>query len=583
MFRITKLRMETIPLFLVAVIVVFTLIYINNNYVNAIIDTQISEEYIQIIENKHDYFDDMISQMLFIINSALYREEALDLISGSLSGYEKSLVLKDIQQSLQYNRGSEKEYELFYYGFNGVTFIKNKQIFTNTTNFEETEWYRLATETDEKLYWFGVKPEETTINFSFIGSSKINISDFKKGNFSGLVFFSINKYTMDKILKNTEGITYIVNKDGIVLYNSDNNESGFSLLSVIDVNYIQDINETKYNVKTIEKSLLLNTQKIAVISPWDYFGFSVIHVREQLSIINKYESLKILYYIFLFIVLLLSLYYYFIFLYTVRKPLRNLFKKILDTDIRKGNIFDKNPVSTGIKRLDDEFNRIIKTNIINIQRIDQIEKTKQLMHIKKLQAEIDPHFLYNVLSHIKFAINLDEPIKIITIIDSLFVILNSKKGQVDSFTNVKKEIEILQNYIDIIKIIYQDHIVFEITIEPAIENCQIPSFILQPIVENCVHHALDPSKSGGEVIITGKKTKDGIAFYVIDNGQGIQEEAIHKIIEAQKDENYRARNHMGIINVDKKIKLCCGQNYGISIESHIGAGTIVTINLDYRI
>lgn len=568
---------------MLALILLLTLVFMNFTYSNSQIEQQLSQEYIQILKSKQASFTGMLERIISTVNTAFYQEETLDLISGSLTGYEKSQTLTEVRKLLQFNRGYQEEFELFYYGFNGVTFLKKLPIFDSSVPFEQTDWYRQAVDSDNRIQWFGMQlvlPSDVlSVKSAFVGCLKINADDVRKGKYSGLAYISIAKHTIDSILKSTEGATYIVDRDGTVLYGSDAETSGYSIMSILELNTDQDISKSQYNIITVESNLLRH-QKIAVISPWNNYGLSFIHIRQQLSILDKYRSLQIMYYASIVVVVLLSLYYYMIFMLTIRKPLVKLFEKTLDSEVRIGSDFDKNPVSTGIKQIDDKFNRMINENIWNVNKISQIERAEQLMEIKKLQAEIDPHFLYNVLGHIKFAALLEEPDKITTIVDSLFVILNCKKAQIDHFITVRDEVNILQKYIDIINIIYEDNIAFDLQIEPDILECLIPSFILQPIVENCVHHALDASKTGGFVRVIGKREAGGLVFQIIDNGQGIREEAVMRITQAQDRDS--TNKHIGLMNVDKKIKLCCGQSYGIKIDSRVGQGTKVTITLDYR-
>ncbi|MDW7657643.1 MAG: histidine kinase [Bacillota bacterium] len=583
MSKISKLKLETIPVFMLALILLLTLVFMNFTYSNSQIEQQLSQEYIQILKSKQASFTGMLERIISTVNTAFYQEETLDLISGSLTGYDKSQTLTEVRKLLQFNRGYQEEFELFYYGFNGVTFLKKLPIFDSSVPFEQTDWYRQAVDSDNKIQWFGMQlvlPSDVQgVKSAFVGCLKINADGVRKGKYSGLAYISLAKYTIDSILKSSEGTTYIVDRDGTVLFGSDDDISGYSIMSILEINPEQDISKSQYNIITVESNLLSH-QKIAVISPWNNYGFSFIHIRQQLSILDKYRSLQILYYASIVIVVLLSIYYYMIFMLTIRKPLQRLFEKTLDSEVRIGSDFNKNPVSTGIKQIDDRFNRMINENIWNVNKISQIERAEQLMEIKKLQAEIDPHFLYNVLGHIKFAALLEEPDKITTIVDSLFVILNCKKAQIEHFITVRDEVNILQKYIDIINIIYEDNITFDIQTEPEILECLIPSFILQPIVENCVHHALDASKTGGFVRVIGKREAGGLAFQIIDNGQGIREEAVMRITHVQDRDS--TNKHIGLMNVDKKIKLCCGQGYGIKIDSRVGQGTKVTITLDYR-
>ena len=180
---------------MLALILLLTLVFMNFTYSNSQIEQQLSQEYIQILKSKQASFTGMLERIVSTVNTAFYQEETLDLISGSLTGYEKSQTLTEVRKLLQFNRGYQEEFELFYYGFNGVTFLKKLPIFDSSVPFDQTVWYRQAVDSDSRIQWFGMQlvlPSDVqSVKSAFVGCLKINADGVRKGKFSGLAYISL--------------------------------------------------------------------------------------------------------------------------------------------------------------------------------------------------------------------------------------------------------------------------------------------------------------------------------------------------------------------------------------------------------
>jgi two-component system sensor histidine kinase YesM len=558
-----------------------------------IIEQSVTQEYITIIEGRRELFGEMIERIISLISNTFYQDATMNVISGKVIGYEKYKCIEEIKEFLRYDKGFGKEYDFFFYGFNGISFYKADTIFKDITSFKDSYWYKEAMGSDSFINWFGVESTDVTATDAggkkiFLASMKLDISISYDEHVEGLGFFSIDETILDDLFKGVSGTIYLVDTQGRIVYDSSKQmlDKNVSVLG-IDSKEDMPIN-SQYNVKQIDKKLVDGrANNIAIISTKDAHGLSIIHIREHLPIMVRYKYLQYMIYIAYLVIMAFVIYYAIMYRNWIGKPIKKLNNMIskMNTDSKSQAEGQNNNIASGIKRIDYEFNKIFEENKNILQKISKIEAAEQLMEIKKLQAEIDPHFLYNILSHVKFAAMLNNPEQIIKMIDCLFVILKIKKGQVDNFIPVNEEIDTLEKYIDIIKLLYQDNIEFNIDVDDSIKDYYIPAFILQPIVENCVHHGTDPSTKGGRINIVGKIVDDNIVFEISDNGKGIQKEALSKIIQYQKDMNASKNEHMGIMNIDKKIKLCCGNEYGITMESIIGQGTkvIVKLSLDMDI
>ena len=230
--------------------------------------------------------------------------------------------------------------------------------------------------------------------------------------------------------------------------------------------------------------------------------------------------------------------------------------------------------------LSDNFNAMIENTNELIQTIYQKELLKQEAELRFLKFQINPHFLYNTLETINWISRIHgvpEAGKIAKALGDLM-----REGlRDDDFVPIKDEIRNIENYLLIQQYRYGEKIKVTINIDPNITEVRTPKFILQPIIENALVHGLDSKIDGGNIRIFGGYDGEDILLTVEDDGVGMPEEVRRNLL----NENLRKANdngkhtHIGILNVHKRIRLYFGSNYGLSIHSEEGVGTVVTIRI----
>lgn len=195
---------------------------------------------------------------------------------------------------------------------------------------------------------------------------------------------------------------------------------------------------------------------------------------------------------------------------------------------------------------------------------DKVEKQKELnaSHIAMMQAQLNPHFLYNTLDTMKWVAKANHIPEIATMAAGLAKILRTSISK-RQFIYLKEELELVHCYVDIQKIRFNDKFTYSVEVEEGLEDCVIPKLILQPIVENSVLHGLKESEEGNiRVRITGK---DGIlCIEVTDDGCGAPKERMDAINHRRQEQLV---GHIGVSNVDTIIRLTYGEEYGIHMES----------------
>lgn len=223
----------------------------------------------------------------------------------------------------------------------------------------------------------------------------------------------------------------------------------------------------------------------------------------------------------------------------------------------------------------ESFNEMASTTqqLIDEVYISKLEKKEAELQI--LHSQINPHFLYNTFSSISRMAKLGEIDKLHEMIRALakFYRLTLNKGEM--LIQVDKEIEIVKTYLDIQNIKYAQRIQFHLEAESETLGLETVKFILQPFVENVLEHAWYDDEI--EIQIDVRKEAEDVLIKIKDNGLGMKNETIEAIFtEGANGIGY------GIRNVDQRIKLHFGKDYGVSIQSEVGVGTIVTVRFPAR-
>ncbi|MDS0525789.1 histidine kinase [Clostridium sp. SHJSY1] len=268
----------------------------------------------------------------------------------------------------------------------------------------------------------------------------------------------------------------------------------------------------------------------------------------------------------------------------INNPICKINKKILE--ISSGD-FSRN---TFIES-SDEIGTIGKgINILSKNILDLIEsrvsdeKQKKELEFRMLQSQINPHFLYNTLNSIKWMATIQKATGIPEMTTSLARLLrNIAKGTRELIT-IKEELELLKDYITIQQYRYGGSITVNYNVmSDELYSCNIIKFTLQPIVENAIFHGIEPKLVEGIIDINIKNIEDNkVRIEVVDNGIGIPEEKMKKLLTSKEATSKTSFNNIGIINVHERIKLTFGSEYGLNIESKINQYTKIIIMIPYQ-
>lgn len=208
------------------------------------------------------------------------------------------------------------------------------------------------------------------------------------------------------------------------------------------------------------------------------------------------------------------------------------------------------------------------------------EQEKMGLEIKMLQAQINPHFLYNTLDSIKWIATLQHNAGIVKVVSALSSLLKNMAKGFNEKVTVRQELDFLDSYVTIEKIRYIELFDVEISVDdPALYDARIIKLTLQPIVENSIFSGIEPSGKPGLIQIHVFTQDQVLYISVRDNGVGISEENIARMLTDTSRVTKHYMSGIGLPNVDRRIKLVYGKEYGLHIESQVGVYTCVTVSL----
>lgn len=208
------------------------------------------------------------------------------------------------------------------------------------------------------------------------------------------------------------------------------------------------------------------------------------------------------------------------------------------------------------------------------------QKQKRKNEMRALQAQINPHFLYNTLDSIIWMSEAGQNEDVVLMTSALAKLLRQSISNDKEQVTLAEEIDYVRSYLTIQKMRYKDKLEYSIEVAPEIRNVMIIKFALQPLVENAIYHGLKYKETKGNLNIRGYERGSKVCITVADDGVGMDNEALEHIFDESKKEH--KSNGVGVPNVQKRLQLYYGSEYGITYISRKGVGTVATVTVPLK-
>lgn len=228
------------------------------------------------------------------------------------------------------------------------------------------------------------------------------------------------------------------------------------------------------------------------------------------------------------------------------------------------------------------FNRMMTRIEDLMEEISHKEKYLREYELKVLHSQINPHFLYNTLDTIVWMAEFNDSERVIAITKALAQFFRLSLSGGNELTTLENEFKHVSQYLFIQKERYGEKLDYELHYDHQLAEIQLPKIILQPIVENAIYHGIRGLEEGGKIWGDAEREGDELYLRIEDDGEGFDQKAVAKE-QAQKPKKGVKLGGVGIKNVDKRIKLYYGEEYGVTVFSEKGKGTMVTIKLSTKL
>jgi two-component system, sensor histidine kinase YesM len=232
------------------------------------------------------------------------------------------------------------------------------------------------------------------------------------------------------------------------------------------------------------------------------------------------------------------------------------------------------------KGLIARIDKLINEVYLQKMSFQELELKQRETEFLALQSQINPHFLFNTIESIRMNALSNGAIVTSDILESFGKLLRKSFDWSSRMVTIEQEISLIKSYIKIQKFRYNNRFDSEFFIEESLLQIRIPKFTIQPLVENAINHGLEMKKNHGLLTIRIINEDNICKIIVTDNGVGISKERLHEVkLALSMSDNFTTSTSIGLINVNQRIKLIYGNEYGLDIEGNIGEGTNVIIIL----
>lgn len=385
-------------------------------------------------------------------------------------------------------------------------------------------------------------------------------------NYTGL------KLLLDGVTLGNEGYIYLIDGNGEIIYHPR--------AQLIDSGLEHENNRAVSEYRDgIYQETFQGEERVITVKSVGYTGWKLIGVAPRQTVsLNSLKTQLLVVFVAAFILFLMSLVNSYI-SSRITTPIQKL--ELSVNEIEKGNLNAKVDAegSYEIRHLGKSVQNMAKQIQVLMADIVSEHEKKRKQEFDTLQSQINPHFLYNTLDIIVWMIENEKPDQAVKAVTALARFFRISLSRGKSIITVKDELEHVRNYLMIQHMRFKNR--FSYTIEAEDEVLELASLklMLQPFVENAIYHGMEFMDGDGEIFISAWKEGEDLYLKVSDNGLGMTEEQVARLFSDMPHTGSSRGSGIGVKNVNERIRLYFGSEYGLSIESEPDEGTVVTIHL----
>jgi len=458
----------------------------------------------------------------------------------------------------------------------------NNNDILNYEDYKNSDYYQKTISRISEGTW-GVETDDFKL---FIGDERKEVFYSKKliniGNMEpmGLMIIGMNEDLFRQTYNSSKEANleiFILNQDGQILSNSHGNWSGrnFSELPYYDQVAIDQVDWNKSNKEWIVSH---SASKLT--------GWHVLVIQPRIEELKQVKKIRqFTFGIVLLIVLInIPISWYISTMYT--RPIMRILKSMRELQLGDFNQKVQIELRDEIGQLGHGYNIMVLKIKELFQNVYESELSKKEAELRLLQAQINPHFLYNTLNSISWMLHREGSEEKAEMIQRISDFFRFSLNQGADLITVEKEIKIVENYLFLSKLRFGDKLIYSIEADEQLKPMFIPKLILQPLVENSIVHGIEPMKGQGFVSVVIRQSEDEALFTITDNGMGISSDLLERIQKgiSMKKKGVKPESVQGfaVINVRDRIMKQFGEEASITISSRESVGTAITIRIPLK-
>jgi len=530
---------------------------------------------LKIIENVNRNIHSYIEYMKNISSIVINNKDVLDYYSNFkyLTEGEREAYQRNISNFLTSILQARKDINLILLtGYEGdIISNRDSNSIKPYINIVDREWYRRARTENGNTVISSSHVQDVLIDeYRWVVSLSVEIKSLENNEPLGILLVDLNFNVIEELceekLLGNRSYMFIVDSNAEIVYHPQI-QLIYSELKTELIDEVINTNNTSFVINNGIDSRIY-TVKTNVELGWKICGVTYINeLITNKNIIQFYFSLIGI--IFILLVIIISI----LISKKISKPIKVLQGSMKEVQNGNFKINIKVKSSNEIGELEKDFSIMIKKIKELITQNAEKQKLIRESELKALQAQINPHFLYNTLETIICMAKSEKDVIRITAALAKLLRIGISKGK--ELITIEEEVEHVRSYLIIQKTRYMDKFDFTINIEPDILKLRIIKIILQPIIENAIYHGIKKKKTSGHIKINGSLNGKNIVLQVMDDGIGMTKERINEVFK--NDCSKFPNSGIGISNVNQRLKLYFGDKYGLSCTSKEKEGTKIDI------
>ncbi|MGD0035386.1 sensor histidine kinase [Paenibacillus illinoisensis] len=574
-FTSLPIHHKTILLIGFLMLISFTFYVSVLGYVFKIYDRQIYEKSSQVLNMSSVGIENQlreIANLSFKVMSDEALQQYLLQLDKAESGYEKNGLLKKITNRLVAYAGSEK----YIYS---MIFIDNDHNVMAAGNREgisesmQTELIALGQQYSGSNAWYTSGDQQARL------ISVRQVKSFTGGAFTLeklgtlIIRVRLDRIVQDQMQHPAEDSQLLITDGREVIYPTQS--------SVTDSELESELKRTQpYGIAMFEQGRNFVARAHSSYTNWVYLYMTPFD-----QMFKQIQFVKQLVTVIFFMILLVALVFGAKLSRSITQPIAQLIKKM--RNIEKGDLDKLEEAALGNVPVSsqNEVGLLHRTFKMMLQRIRELideNYAKQLViretELKALQAQINPHFLYNTLESINWLAKVHKQRQISEMVEALGFLLRSSVNMSEKWITLERELDIVRSYVTIQRTRFEERLDFDMDIAPEVGSARLPKLTLQPLVENAIHYALEPSIHPCKIRIRARAEDDKIIIEVEDDGPGMTPEFLEQLQEGRIQTRGQG---IGLSNIQERIRLTFGEEGSMVMSSNPGAGTVVSIRIPW--